>query len=82
VNGWRSELVSLDHLVRDLAAHADKATARSTAKNTEYRSAHLQLIDRQRPWRPTALFAFTLAAAIGAWFAGFLRRDRSGLRDP
>ena len=57
---------SFDPLLRDLAAHADKATARSTAKNTEYPSAHLQLAGRPWPWRPTALFALTLAAAIGA----------------
>ena len=30
---------SFDPLLRDLAAHADKATARSTAKNTEYPTA-------------------------------------------
>ena len=35
MNGWRSGLFSLDHLLRDLAAHA---TARCTAENTEYPS--------------------------------------------
>ena len=55
-------------LLRDLAAHADKATARSTAQNTEYPSAHLQLAGRLWPWRPTALAALTIAAAIGAGF--------------
>jgi putative intracellular protease/amidase len=59
---------SFDPLLRDLAAQADKATARSTAKNTEYPSAHLQLAGRPWPWRPTALAALTLAAAIGAGF--------------
>jgi hypothetical protein len=59
---------SFDPLLRDLAAHADKATARSTAKNTEYPSGHLQLAGRPWPWRPTALFALTLAVAIGAGF--------------
>jgi putative intracellular protease/amidase len=57
---------SFDPLLRDLAAHADKATARSTAKNTEYPAAHLQLAGRPWPWRPTTLFALTIAAAIGA----------------
>ena len=57
---------SFDPLLRDLAAHADKATARSTAKNTEYPAGHLQLAGRRWPWRPTALFALTIAAAIGA----------------
>jgi hypothetical protein len=49
VNRWTSGLVSCDPLLRDLVAHADKATARSTAQNTEYSSAHLQLIGRPRP---------------------------------
>jgi len=59
---------SFDPLLRDLAAYADKATARSTAKNTEYPTAHLQLAGSAWPWRPTALAALTIAAAIGAGF--------------
>ena len=59
---------SFDPLLRDLAAHADRSTARSTAKNTEYPSAHLQLAGRPWPWRPTALAALTIAAAIGVGF--------------
>jgi hypothetical protein len=59
---------SFDPLLRDLAAHADKATARSTAKNTEYPTAHLQLAGSAWPWRPTALAVLTIAAAIGAGF--------------
>jgi hypothetical protein len=59
---------SFDPLLRDLAAHTDKATARSTAKNTEYPTAHLQLAGSAWPWRPTALAALTIAAAIGAGF--------------
>jgi hypothetical protein len=59
---------SFDPLLRDLAAYADKATARSTAKNTEYPTAHLQLAGSPWPWRPTALAALTIAAAIGAGF--------------
>ena len=59
---------SFDPLLRDLAAHADKATARSTAKNTEYPTAHLQLAGSAWPWRPTVLAALTIAAAIGAGF--------------
>jgi hypothetical protein len=55
---------SFDPLLRDLAAHASKA-ARSTAKNTEHPPAHLQLADSPWPWRPTTLFALTIAAAIG-----------------
>jgi hypothetical protein len=49
----------------DLAARAGKATARSTAKNTEYPPAHLQLAGSPWPWRPTTLFALTIAAATG-----------------
>jgi hypothetical protein len=56
---------SSDPLLRDLAAHAGKATARSTAKNTEHPPAHLRLAGGPWPWRPTALFVLTLAAAIG-----------------
>src|SRR5207248_3138392 len=52
---------SFDPLLRDLAAHADKATARSTAKNAEYPTAHLQLAGSPWPWRPTALAALTIA---------------------
>jgi hypothetical protein len=59
---------SFDPLLRDLAAHVGKATARSTAKNTEYPSAHLRLAGSPRPGRPTALFALTIAAATGAAF--------------
>jgi putative intracellular protease/amidase len=59
---------SFDPLLRDLAAHAGKATARSTAKNIEYPMAHLRLAGSQWPWRPTALFALTIAAAVGAAF--------------
>ena len=44
------------------------ARTRSTAKNTEYPTAHLQLAGSPRPWRPTALAALTIAAAIGAGF--------------
>jgi hypothetical protein len=56
---------SFEPLLRDLAAHAGKATARSTAKNTEYPPAHLQPAGRPWPWRPTTLFARTIAAATG-----------------
>ena len=48
---------SFDPLLRDLAAHAGKAT--------EYPPAHLQLAGNPWPWRPTTLFALTIPAAIG-----------------
>ena len=34
---------SFDAMLRDLAAHADRATARVTAKSIEYPTGHLQL---------------------------------------
>jgi hypothetical protein len=56
---------SLDPLPGDLAAHAGQATARLTATNTGYPSAHLQLAGSPWPWRPASVFALTIAAAIG-----------------
>jgi hypothetical protein len=56
---------SLDPLLGDLAAHAGKATARSTAANTGYPSAPLPLAGSPWPWRPATAFALTIAAAIG-----------------
>lgn len=45
---------SFDPLLRDLAAHAGKATARSTAKNIEYPSAHRRLAGSPWAWRPSS----------------------------
>ena len=59
---------SFDAMLRDLAAHADRATARVTAKSIEYPTGHLRLAGPAWPWRPTTLFALTIAAAIGAGF--------------
>ena len=59
---------SFDAMLRDLAAHADQATARVTSKSIEYPAGHLQLAGSPWPWRPTALAALTIAAAIGAGF--------------
>jgi hypothetical protein len=69
---------SSDPLLRDLAAHACKATARSTAKNTEHPPAHLRLAGGPWPWRPTTLFALTVAAAVGVALlpAAVARRHR------
>ena len=57
---------SFDAMLRDLAAHADRATARATAKSIEYPTGHLQLAGPAWPWRPTTLLALTIAAATGA----------------
>ncbi|GAB1640854.1 DJ-1/PfpI family protein [Krasilnikovia sp. MM14-A1259] len=54
-----------DPVLRDLAAHADRATARATAKFTEYPAQHLVLSGSAWPWRSTLLGAATVAAAAG-----------------
>jgi putative intracellular protease/amidase len=67
-----------DAMLRDLAAHIDRTTAHVTAKSIEYPTDHLRLAGAGWPWRPTALFAFTVAAAIGVGRipAAAARRDR------
>jgi putative intracellular protease/amidase len=59
---------SFDAMLRDLAACAGRATAAVTAKAIEYPTGHLRLAGPPWPWRPTALLALTVAAAIGAGF--------------
>jgi hypothetical protein len=59
---------SFDAMLRDLAAHADRATASITAKSIEYPTSHLRLAGPAWPRRPTTLLAVTIAAAIGAGF--------------
>jgi len=56
---------SFDAMLRDLAAHTDRTTAQVTAKSIEYPADRLRLPGTPWPWRPTALFALTLGAAIG-----------------
>ncbi len=56
---------SVDAMLRDLAAHTDRVTARVTAKSIEYPAEQLELAGAGWPWRPTALLALTVAAAIG-----------------
>lgn len=67
-----------DAMLRDLAAHTDRTTAHVTAKSIEYPSDHLRLAGTGWPWRPTALFALTVAAAIGVGLlpAAAARRNR------
>ena len=59
---------SFDTMLRDLAAHADRTTARVTAKSIEYPTGHLHLAGPAWPRRPATAFALTVAAAIGAGF--------------
>jgi putative intracellular protease/amidase len=82
--GLRVELLqadgefSFDAMLRDLAAHAGRASARVTAKTIEYPTGHLHLAGPAWPWRPTTLLVLTVAAAIGAGLlpAAAARRNR------
>ncbi|GIH90570.1 DJ-1/PfpI family protein [Planobispora siamensis] len=83
-NGLRVELPhagrrpgesAFDPVLRDLAVHADRATARTTAKFVEYPAEHLTLAGAAWPWRPTALL-IALSAAVGGVCALLLRRSR------
>jgi hypothetical protein len=65
VGGRADAEFSFDAMLRDLAAHTDRTTAQVTAKSIEYPADRLRLSGAPWPWRPTALFALTLTAAIG-----------------
>jgi putative intracellular protease/amidase len=68
---------SFDALLADLAGHSDQTTARVTAKSIEYPTEQLELVGAGWPWRPTALSALTLTAAIGiALLPAATRRSR------
>ncbi|MDF2745050.1 MAG: hypothetical protein K0S88_6428, partial [Actinomycetia bacterium] len=69
---------SFDAMLGDLASHSDQTTARVTAKSIEYPTEQLELAGAGWPWRPTALFAFTVTAAIGVALlpAAATRRNR------
>lgn len=56
---------SFDPVLRDLARHADRATARTTAKFTEYPAEHLRLTGAAWPWRATLLAVATIVLAVG-----------------
>ncbi|SDD65611.1 DJ-1/PfpI family protein [Actinokineospora iranica] len=68
---------SLDPLLRDVAATADRATARVTAKFIEYPDAHLDLTGPAWPWRSTSLAGVALALSAGVGSAPLLLRRRS-----
>ena len=53
-----------DPILRDLAQHADRATALVTAKRIEYPTAHLALTGDAWPWRSTALLGATLLLSV------------------
>ncbi|MER8070727.1 DJ-1/PfpI family protein [Streptomyces sp. NPDC094034] len=58
-----------DPVLRDLAAHTDRATALMTAKFSEYPSGHLKLSGPAWPWRTTSLAATTLVLSAGVGLA-------------
>ncbi|GIE83235.1 transcriptional regulator [Actinoplanes philippinensis] len=75
---------AFDPLLRDLAEHTDRATARTTAKFTEYPVDHLMLTGAAWPWRSTVIAVLVLGAAVGAgvlptWVA---RRRRRRMHSP
>ncbi|HZA84302.1 MAG TPA: hypothetical protein VFC13_22970 [Actinomycetes bacterium] len=55
---------SFDAMLADLAGRSDQTTARVTAKSIEYPTEQLELAGAGWPWRPTALLALTVTAAI------------------
>jgi putative intracellular protease/amidase len=63
--GQAAGAFSFDAMLRDLAGHSDRVTARVTAKSIEYPTDLLELAGAGWPWRPTALFALTATAALG-----------------
>jgi transcriptional regulator GlxA family with amidase domain len=68
-----------DPILRDLAQHADRATALATATYVEYPTGHLALTGPAWPWRPTALLAAALLVclALGWGAARLLKRPRA-----
>ena len=69
---------SFDAMLGDLAGHSDQTTARVTAKSIEYPTERLELAGAGWPWRPTALLALAVTAAIGVALlpAAAARRNR------
>ncbi|RGD58149.1 protein DJ-1 [Kitasatospora xanthocidica] len=67
--GRRSGEFGFDPVLRDLAEHGDRRTALTTAKFSEYPSAHLELTGASWPWRSTLLAAAAVAVSVGAGLA-------------
>jgi putative intracellular protease/amidase len=68
-----------DAMLRDLAAHTDRATTMTTAKFIEYPSAQLALTGSSWPARTTALAVATLILAVAAGLLpALIRRRRVG----
>ncbi|MFF0223209.1 DJ-1/PfpI family protein [Streptomyces sp. NPDC004629] len=63
--GRRPGEFGFDPVLRDLAEHSDRRTELTTAKFSEYPSAHLELTGASWPWRSTLLAAATLILSIG-----------------
>ncbi|MEV7597096.1 DJ-1/PfpI family protein [Kitasatospora sp. NPDC089797] len=66
--GRRVGEFGFDPVLRDLARHGDRSTARVTAKFSEYPASHLVLTGPAWPWRPTLLAVAAAAVSIGIGF--------------
>ncbi|GHH73052.1 hypothetical protein GCM10017673_28980 [Streptosporangium violaceochromogenes] len=86
--GRTGEEFGFDPMLRDLAEHADRATARTTAKFSEYPDRHLRLSGAAWPYRSTALALAALALSVAAGpvatavYRMARRRGGRGLRRP
>jgi putative intracellular protease/amidase len=85
--GRSSHEFGFDPVLRDVAQYADQATARTTAKFSEYPSAHLKLSGPTWSWRPTTLFALALVISVGVGLLPLAarrlisrRRRKSGIK--
>jgi hypothetical protein len=76
--GQAADEFSFDAMLRDLAGHSDRVTAGVTTESIEYPTEQLELAGAGWPWRPTALLALTVTAAIGVALspAAATRRNR------
>lgn len=72
--GRSSHEFGFDPVLRDLAEHTDQATARTTAKFSEYPSTHLKLSGPTWSWRPTTLFALAIVISVGVGLLPFTAR--------
>ena len=71
----RLDEFAFDPLLRDLAEHTDRATARTTAKFTEHPAGHLDLTGPAWPWRSTVLGLVAVLLAVGAGLLPHLIRS-------
>ncbi|MBO1417752.1 DJ-1/PfpI family protein [Streptomyces sp. FH025] len=80
--GRRPGEFGFDPVLRDLAEHGDRRTALTTAKFSEYPSAHLELTGAAWPLRSTLLAAAAAALSIGVGLAPLAIRRAARRRRP